>query len=511
MVAIPILSGIYTDNGPDFRTSYPVNFFAVPKDTGISQGYLRPASGIVAFGNGPGVDRGGIEWRGQCYRVMGSKLVIVSSGGGVTVLGDVGTDGGTVTLDYSFDRLCIRSAGNLFYWDGTALTQVTDPDLGRVNDMLWVDGYWMTTDGEFLVVTELIDPTAVDPLKYGSSEADPDPILAIRKIRNEVYALNRHTVEVFDNVGGELFPFARIEGAQIEKGTLGRDCTCVFMEALAFIGSGRNEQPSVYVGMNGQAQKISTHEIDLILEGYSEVQLAASVLEARNEGAHQFLYIHLPDKCLMYDAGASQDLGSPVWIILQSGLDDDGEYRAKFFTWCYNKWIVGDPQQARLGYLVDTSSHHWGDPVRWEFGTRVVYNEGRGAIVHELELVSLTGRVAFNADPLANLWILAGGFWDDGGVWDDSAFWNDSGITPEAAAAIASYRGPVITSSYSLDGFTWSNDRAVKVGTAGERQRRLVWFGQGFMRNWRVQRFRGTSDAHLSVARLEARLEPLAN
>jgi hypothetical protein len=44
----------------------------------------------------------------------------------------------------------------------------------------------------------LNDPTAVDPLKYGSSEADPDPILAIRKIRNEVYALNRHTVEVFD-------------------------------------------------------------------------------------------------------------------------------------------------------------------------------------------------------------------------------------------------------------------------------------------------------------------------
>jgi len=29
------------------------------------------------------------------------------------------------------------------------------------------------------------------------------------------------------------------------------------------------------------------------------------------------------------------------------------------------------------------------------------------------------------------------------------------------------------------------------------------------MRQWRAQKFRGTSDAQLSVARLEARVEPL--
>ena len=467
MAQIPILSGIFVSGTPEFRTSYPVNFYAVPKDTGISQGFLQPASGIVAFATGPGIDRGGIEWRGECYRVMGSKLVFVSPLGTVDVLGDVGDDGDTVTLDYSFDRLGIRSNGNLFYWDGVSLTQVTDPELGDVRDLLWVDGYWMTTDGEFLVVTELNDPTAVDPLKYGSSEADPDPILAIRKIRNEVYALNRHTVEVFDNVGGELFPFARIEGAQIEKGTLGRDCTCVFLESLAFIGGGRNEQPAVYVAMNGQAQKISTHEIDTILEDYSEGQLAISVLEARNEGSHDFLYIHLPDKCLLYDAGASRDLGQPVWTVLQSGLEETGEYRGKFFVRAYNKWICADPQQPRLGTLVDTISSHWNSPVRWEFGTLVIYGEGRGAIFHEMELVGLPGYAAFGENPL-------------------------------------------ISTSYSLDGVSWSTDRQVKAGKLGDRQKRLVWYGLGFMRNWRVQRFQGTSHAHLSFARLEARIEPMA-
>jgi hypothetical protein len=29
------------------------------------------------------------------------------------------------------------------------------------------------------------------------------------------------------------------------------------------------------------------------------------------------------------------------------------------------------------------------------------------------------------------------------------------------------------------------------------------------MQQWRIQKFRGTSDAHLVIARLEAQLEPL--
>ncbi len=84
-----------------------------------------------------------------------------------------------------------------------------------------MDGYFLSTDGEFLIVTELNDPTQVNPLKYGSSEADPDPVNAVLKLRNEVYAINRNTIEVFDNAGGDLFPFQRIEGAQIQKGAIG--------------------------------------------------------------------------------------------------------------------------------------------------------------------------------------------------------------------------------------------------------------------------------------------------
>ena len=80
MVQIPILNGIYTDGSPNFRTSYPVNLVPVPKENGISSGFLRPADGLIATGTGPGVDRGGINWNdGNLYRVMGTKFCQVAS------------------------------------------------------------------------------------------------------------------------------------------------------------------------------------------------------------------------------------------------------------------------------------------------------------------------------------------------------------------------------------------------------------------------------------------------
>lgn len=464
---IQILNGIYTDNGPDLRTSYPVNMVPVPKQSGISAGFLRPGDGIVANGTGPGIDRGGINWNGVCYRVMGTKLVTVASNGDVTVLGDVGGPVDTlVTMDYSFDRLAIASGGRLYYWNGT-LTQVTDPDLGVVLDVVWVDGYFMTTDGTSLVVTELTDPTQVNPLKYGSSEVDPDPVVALLKLRNEVYALNRNTIEVFDNVGGDFFPFQRIDGAQITKGVVGTFACCVYLETVAFLGSGRNEEPGIYLGANANAQKVSTQEIDQVLLNYTEAQLATVKLEARNDKNHQHLYVHLPDRTIVYDAAASEALGEQVWFTLTTSTVGFSQYRARNLVWAYDKWLVGDPQSSTIGYMVDTTGEHWGQIVRWEFGTIIAYNEGNGAIFHELELVALTGRVALGKDP-------------------------------------------IISTSYSVDGQSWSQDRPIRVGTTGNTRKRLAWFQQGHMRNWRIQRFRGDTQAHLSFARLEAQIEGLA-
>lgn len=467
---IPILNGTRADGGPDLRTTYPRNMIPVPKQQGISNGYLRPADGIAQIGTGPGADRGAIAWNGACYRVMGDALVRVNADGTATNLGTIGGTG-PVSMDYSFDRLAIAAGGTLYYSQGGAPAQVTDADLGTVLDVMWVDGYFVTTDGTYNIVTDLSDPTSVNPLRYGSSEADPDAIKRNLKAgAGEFYSINRYTIEVFQNVGqattSSIFPFARVAGAQISRGAIGTHCVCPYSEAIAFLGGGRGEPPAVWVGLNASTQKLSTSEIDALLLDYTEAQLAESVLEARTVKNHALLYLHLPDRTLVYDGSASTATQTPVWFTVDSGLAAPAQYRARNFVWCYDRWLCGDPTGPALGELVDTVSTHYGQVIGWEFGTDIVYNEGRGAIFHELELVALPGRVPLGVDP-------------------------------------------VIWTSYSVDGETWSQERAARAGRQGQRSKRIVWLGQGSMGNWRIQRFRGTSDAHIAFARLEAKLEAL--
>lgn len=464
---IPIVSGIYTTDSLDMRTAYPKNLIPVPSANGISTEYLKPADGLVKFADVPGFDRGGINWNNELYRVCGSKLVKVDADGTVTTLGDVGGTTEQVTMTYSFDRLAIASNNDLFYYsDSLGLIQVTDIDLGDVLDLIWIDGYFMTTDGEFLVVTDLNDPTAVNPFKYGSSEASPDPIKAVLKLRNEVYALNRYTIEVFDNTGSTGFPFERIESAQIDRGCIGTHTCCVYMDTIAFLGSAPNEAPAIWMGNNSVTTKLSTREIDLELLNYTEDELENVLLETKIEKNHQFLYVHLVDKTFVYDANASQAMQKPIWHILSSALIGFDRYRARNIVYCYDKWFFGDSYLPEIGFFDDTISSHYGDTIEWEFNTPILYNETNGAIVHEIELTALTGRVQLGVDP-------------------------------------------TIFTDHSLDGVVWSNKIGISAGTQGDRTKRLVWLQQGTMGNWRIQRFRGTSDTYISIAKLDMRIEPL--
>jgi len=483
---IPIIKGVYTGENADYKTSYPLNMVPVVQVTGISKGYLRPVEGIVAIGSeGPGKSRGAINWNGVHYRVMGNNLCSITETGVITIIGDVGnTTGDTVSMDYSFTILAIASNGKLFYYypttvddstwtydliaeaDGFKLIQVTDANLGIALAVLWVDGYFLSTDGEYIVASKLADPTVVPVTNYASSEIDPDPIVNLLKLRNEIYAINRYTIEVFDNVGGSGFPFQRVNGAQIQRGAMGTHCALVYEDTIAFLGGGRKEAPAIYLGVNGQTQKISSREIDEILIGFSEEELSEVVFETLNDKSQAFLWVSLPDRTLVYDLTASQAVGDQVWHVMSSSRLTLSKYRAKDVIFCYDKWQVGDTESSKIGVLDNTISTHFGSTVPWEIYTPIMYNESRGALFKSIELVALTGR--------------AQGFID-----------------------------PIISTSYSVDGRSWSQERPIKAGKAGNRLKRLVWWRQGHMRNTRVQKFRGDSNSYLAISRIEVDIEPL--
>lgn len=460
---ISILKGIYTDESANYRTSLPVNMFPVVTENGISNGYLRSAPGIDNLATGPGEDRGAFNWRNFCYRVMGSRLVRLS-GATVTDIGDV-SSGGTVRFDNSLDRLAIASGGGLYYYDGATLSQVTDPDLGTVLDVVWIDGYFMTTDGQFLVVTELNDPFAVNPLKYGASDASPDNIVALMKIRNEVYAVNETTTENFQNVGGSGFPFRRNPGGLIPKGAVGTHAVAYFLDTFAFVGNGIDEAPSVWLAQNGTAGNLSTPEVDREIQAVAWDERYLIEVEAIQEQGEQRLLVHLPTKTLVYHHQATLAAETPVWTILAGGVFMDESYPGRHFAYVENRWTCGNVD-GRIGYLWERIRRQFGEIPGFQFDTVFLFNEGKGAKIKRVNLPGLPGRSASVANPTMFL-------------------------------------------SWTQNGQTWSQEREISYGSPGQRDKRMEWRPKIRMRQFLSLRVRGAAAPVVSFARMDLELEPL--
>lgn len=455
MTALSLLSGVLGGENAQFNVSYPLNLEPKVIDIRLSKGQLMPAAGASLFATGPGDDRGGITWNDQLYRVMGDQLCRIGVSGQVTPLGSVGFgDGKRCGFDYSFDRLAIRSGEALWHFNGVTLTQVTDEDLGAVRDFIWIDGYFMTTDGVYVLVNELNDPTQIKPLKYGSAEEDPDPVTGLLKYRSEAYVLGRYSIEVLANVGGNGFPFQVNRGAGIPFGCIGPLAKCLFGDSFAFVGSARGERLNVFVAGQGTAQPIGTGEVCDALAKVSD--LSSIELEVRESKGEKRLTLHLPGESWVFMLKASTEAGTPIWYRVKT---DEHGYRLRAPVVAYGKTIVGDPLSGRLGEITETDSRHYGEEVEWQFDCGLLNNEGFGGIVHSVELVGLPGRG-----------------YDEG----------------------------VVFMSMTRDGETFTQERAVSLGRRGARTRRIQWRPHSRFTNYLGLRFRGRGMAGMAACEVKA-------
>lgn len=465
--SLPFLQGVYME-GSDARVALPVNYEGVPAQSGATDDYLRPVEGIDAFATGEGNDRASILWPGAGvaltgaghYRVSGTKLIKVSSTGGVTVIGDVGGSG-HARLDYSFDLLGVLSDGKLFFYDGASLTEVTDPNIpANLIDMCWVDSFWAVTDGVSVAVSDISVPTTFNPLKFGGTDR-PNPVKCLLKVINELHVISENYVDVFRNIGGAGFPFQRISSAVVTKGPIGTRAACVFENRVAFVGGGRNEEPSVYLGFNAQSVKIGSQEVDAILDGYTTAQLATVTTETQVARGMVRLYVHLPDRSLVYDAIMSARQGFPVWHVRVSTLNGFEAFRAQNFVRVNDSWIVGDPASTSIGVTTKTSSKHFGEYVRGEWTTGALRAGTNNVTMNRLTLFAITGDVEAGEDPRLSM-------------------------------------------SYSNDGVGYSTPRTIKTGVRGETMKKLEWRKLGKWKQFRTLRFQTDGICRVSPMSLDA-------
>ncbi|CDY76115.1 DNA stabilization, phage-associated [Caballeronia glathei] len=331
-------------------------------------------------------------------------------------------------------------------------------------DACFMAGYVIVTDGVDVWVSSLVNLTFF-PGYFGSAEYDPDGITAIFKLNNQLYVHGVNTTQTMANTGGNNFPFTVQQSYTFDIGCVSRQTMCYFNRSLAWIGGGRNMPNGVWM-LNGNAPaKISSAAVDFELAKLSAAQVAVVTLEAISFEDSELLYVHLPDKTLVFDATATAGLGVKFWTQLNSGAEANDFYRARNFVRFNGMWACGDLADNRVGFLDSTTGGHYGAPVLHRTSSPMVMLPLASAGLRSVELKCITGQ---------------------------------AGDTSRIAM------------TYSSDGIRWSQTRYTRAVTRGGYSKRIRWLPGGLTRNKMQVRIDHVTTAHVTWFGLDVELEPLA-
>ncbi len=405
---VTLIKGEKTGIETDYRDALPVNMYAVKKDILGAQGYMLAYPGLELFSTVTGVDRGAVynERLGSQYRVSGGQLISVDTNGVSTELGAIsGTKQARMEGLYSFSTQGIIVDGKLWLYSPTSgLNQVTDADLGNPIDGVWIDSYYFMTDGEYIYHTDVADETAIDPLKFATAEFMPDPSLGVSKTQdNKVMVWGRYSVEYFINAANDNFAFTRVQTRAQKIGIVATHAKTEGANGFYITGGRKNESIGVYIIGVGSSVKISTREIDKLLEQYTEPELADMRMEGRTEKGVSFVLVHLPNETLCFNETIGVALGKEVaWTILKTGVTGSQNYRAinGVFDARIGKWIYGDKIDPWLGTLSEVFTQY--DLLQeWELYTPLLKMETYSIDQIELETIpghttDIDAKVAFS-------------------------------------------------------------------------------------------------------------------
>jgi hypothetical protein len=330
---------------------------------------IQGMAGIESFAtvaNSP--QRAGIAFRKELYCVAGPVLVKVSSSGAVTTIGTVGGSG-AVDIGKNTSQLAILVEPNLWVYDGSTLTQVTDSDFRSrgAKRMAVMDNYggFIEPGSGRWFICDLDDFTVYDALDFATAEGSPDDLLSIESNNRQFILFGEESVELWDNTGRAGFPFERNPNGYVESGCGAPYATCSVDHTVYWI-----DQDRLARRLEGNvARRISTEGVEQRWQDYSTI-VDARAFPYVFDG-HTFVVFTFPT------AGATwvYDINTQEWHERQSfGYD---HWRAAWAVKCYDRTFVGDTQTGNIGMLKTTAYSEWGTVLLREATTGAVTDKGR--------------------------------------------------------------------------------------------------------------------------------------
>lgn len=468
MTQVPLREGAYTARSVIAAAQRCVNLYpeANPSDE-EAPSTCYPTPGLTVLSPGPAVAQvRGLyaASNGVLYAVVGRDTYSVDAGWNFTKLSNfaaqrLNTTVGPVVMQDNGVTLVIvdgstgtpHPAGPYFGWTVVLATglmaPIIDSNFFGANRVDYVDTFLLFnkpgTQDFYSSYSNSVTP--FDPLYFAAKTAEPDMLSTLIVMHREFWLLGAGwSSEIWYNPGNPDFPFAITPGVMLEQG-----CAAPYSVAkddlrIFWLGLNKNGQGIVYMGTKYEAQRISTHAIEVAIQSYATISDAIGMVYQIQ--GHTFYVLTFPtaDHTWVFDATTGL-WHEWVWI------DGDGlehRHRANCMALAYGKLVAGDWQNGNL-YQIDINNYtDAGNPITRRRGFPHIVLDGKRIQYPRFQADMDCGN-------------------DDGSV---------DGTTPD--------NPPQVFMRYSNDGgHTWCNGIPRSMGAQGQYTIQPTWRRLGLARN----------------------------
>lgn len=255
----------------------------------------RPGLGLLAtvtFGAVVGMFSKRGTFGGDVFSVAGSNLHRGTSNLG-SVLGS-----GFRRFAGSDTELVIAGGGAAQSYNGTNLASISFPDTANVVSVCFIGSlfiYIRASSGRFYW-SSLLDGRTVNALDYATAEREPDYLLDVLPLGDNIWLFGQQTVEAWAHTGDADLPFTRLENVAFDKGIMETGACVRADNSIIFVGSDR----SVY-RVSDVPERISDHSI----EERIIASATCSCFTFKREG-HEFVAFRLASETLIYDCATRE-------------------------------------------------------------------------------------------------------------------------------------------------------------------------------------------------------------
>jgi hypothetical protein len=405
---VGLIGPSYVERSLPFDAQRTINLFPVVDET-------RQGKEVAALYGTPGLDLlntigvGAIRGvfssvNGRAFVVSGAEVYEISSTYTPTLRGTMSSDVTLVTMDENFTQLFICDQEKLYTltYSSNAFAEVTDGDLPDAATCTYLDGYTIINkvdSGEFYI-SALQDATSWDALDFATAESSPDLLVRPFGALGQLWLFGERTTEVWYNSGDLNFPFARINGANMQTGCSAPFSVVSMDNSVFWLGNSQDGKGIVYRAQGYSPQRISTHAIERAINDTGDLSGIRGYTYQQDGHSFYVLTGGNLETTFVYDASTQ------LWHE-RAFLEEDGTWSTHLASSCmfaFGKHIVGDRTNGNIYEMSLDVYSDAGNEIKRQRTFTHIHDEAKRFRINELQVdfeygVGLQSGQGFN--PLA--------------------------------------------------------------------------------------------------------------